>query len=264
MINPITGPTTPALNTNETYSVPILTTSGNNTNAPFGTSFNNWTVTPSSGVTISNPNSRSTTIRFNTAGTYTLTANFMLPGNVPYPATKTVTVASSSGVQSAIDFQIFNYTSSFLSGVWVALDGYVGGSYTNMFSYDPAGVASGGTIYGYPNYPGYTFTAAPGTTISNLQLQFAANVSSNARVTAYIGNGVQAWGNMSGGSISLNLPNATVPTVNGSRQLLTVYVDGPSMRRIINPDGTTTVINEEEAAAESKTESESQAGSESK
>lgn len=79
----ISGPDEPILNTNVTYSVP--------TTLPPEVSFTGWTVTPNSGHTITGgTNNRSLTIKFNAARDYTLIANFSLPGDVSYSATKTV------------------------------------------------------------------------------------------------------------------------------------------------------------------------------
>jgi hypothetical protein len=53
--------------------------------------FNNWTVTPNVGYTITGgTTSQNLTIKFAYSGTYTVSANFTLPGNVPYSATKVV------------------------------------------------------------------------------------------------------------------------------------------------------------------------------
>jgi hypothetical protein len=77
----ITGPDYPSLNTNVTYSVPA---------PPFGVTFNNWTVTPSTYVATGGLNNRNLTVRFTAAGTYTLSANFTLPNSTTYSATRTI------------------------------------------------------------------------------------------------------------------------------------------------------------------------------
>lgn len=82
LTKPITGPDSPALNTNVTYSVPA--------SLPTGVTFNGWTVTPSTHAITGGTNNRTLTVSFATGGTYTVAANFTLPGNVAYSATKTV------------------------------------------------------------------------------------------------------------------------------------------------------------------------------
>ncbi len=85
----ITGTATASLNTNLAYSVP-----DDDNMAENFTAFNGWTVNPDTGgATINNRNNPNTTIRFNAAGTYTLSANYTLSGNT-YSATKTVTAVA--------------------------------------------------------------------------------------------------------------------------------------------------------------------------
>ncbi len=78
----ITGPAAPSTLANVSYST---------TSNVSGATFNNWTVTPTSGVTISSPNSPNTTIRFTLSGNYNLKANYTLPGGTPYSGMKTIT-----------------------------------------------------------------------------------------------------------------------------------------------------------------------------
>lgn len=86
----ISGPDSPAPNTSVTYSIPTVA----NMSTDF--TFTGWTVAPlNSGHTITGgTNSRTLTIKFTTARTYTLTANFTLPGGGTHSATKTVTVTT--------------------------------------------------------------------------------------------------------------------------------------------------------------------------
>ena len=91
LTNPITGPDAPALNTSVTYSIPAT-----------GVVFTRWTVTPTTGVTISSPNSRSTTIRFTSNINYTLTANFTLPNGSACFSTKTINLAPPSNPPTPI------------------------------------------------------------------------------------------------------------------------------------------------------------------
>lgn len=80
----ISGPAMLSVNSQAAYSV--------QSPLPEGVTFNNWTISPS-GATISSPNSLNTTISsFPMAATYTLSANFTLPDNVPYSVTKSVYV----------------------------------------------------------------------------------------------------------------------------------------------------------------------------
>ncbi len=92
----ITGNMPTALNTFLPFSVQAV----NNLGADF-TAFNGWTVNPSSGVTISNPNSPNTTIKFTSSGNYTLTANFTLSDNTNHAVTKVLTLAVPTPVISA-------------------------------------------------------------------------------------------------------------------------------------------------------------------
>jgi hypothetical protein len=86
LTNPITSITDkPVLNTSVTYSVPA---------PPSGVTFTNWTVTPSTFVATGGTNNRNLTVRFTAAGTYTLSANFTLPNNTTYSATRTVNVVN--------------------------------------------------------------------------------------------------------------------------------------------------------------------------
>ena len=93
LMNPITGSNTPAAGVQVSYSVPTIS----NANAPSGTSFNGWTISPSSGYTVSSGTSGTNlAIKFNTSGQYTLSAKFTLPGNILYTATKTITVGGTT------------------------------------------------------------------------------------------------------------------------------------------------------------------------
>ena len=81
----ITGPDSPSLNTNVTYSVPVAQ----------NITFNRWEITGGGYTTTSGLNSRNLTIKFTSAATYTLKAIFNLPNNYgPYTATKTVKLSS--------------------------------------------------------------------------------------------------------------------------------------------------------------------------
>ncbi len=67
----ITGPDSPSLNTNVTYSVPVAQ----------NITFNRWEITGGGSTTTSGLNSRNLTIKFTAAATYTLKAIFNLPNN---------------------------------------------------------------------------------------------------------------------------------------------------------------------------------------
>ncbi len=76
----ITGPGKPALNTNVSYSLSD------------GVALSGWTLTPGTFTPNPLPNTRSIAVKFTSYGTYTLTADFSLPGSTNYFARKTVTL----------------------------------------------------------------------------------------------------------------------------------------------------------------------------
>lgn len=82
----ITGPDTPAFNTDEAYSVP----------ASLGANFTfvEWTVDPDLTASINDDDERTTTIRFSAGGTYTITAHFSLSNNASHSVSKTVNVVA--------------------------------------------------------------------------------------------------------------------------------------------------------------------------
>jgi hypothetical protein len=88
--NPISGSNAPAINTNVTYSVP--------NDLPTGVTFNGWTTSGVGCLVIGGTSGSTLTVRFSGYTTYTLTANFTLPGNVPYSVTKTIDLTSYAPV----------------------------------------------------------------------------------------------------------------------------------------------------------------------
>ncbi len=105
----ITGPDSPSLNTNVTYSVP---TAQNIT-------FNRWEITGGGYTTTSGLNSRNLTIKFTSAATYTLKAIFNLPNNYgPYTATKTVKLSSPPLPTPVIKVSNYGYEWSGDLEVW--------------------------------------------------------------------------------------------------------------------------------------------------
>jgi subtilisin family serine protease len=135
---------------------------------------------------------------------------------------------NQSTVQTAVDFEIMNYTASPLDYVSIGLTGNVGGSLTNMFYYSLPRIPARGSVNGYPNYPGNTFTATVGWMIRNLSLRVSATGSTDLRAAAYVytpGVGTHVIEDvMIGGSAMLALPDMTVPNVNGQRRRVTVYI----------------------------------------
>ena len=183
--------------------------------------------------------------------TATLRASYSYGGSTPVNVFKSILVnSSSSTIQTAIDFTVYNNSSQHLNDVNVGLTGNVGSTYTNMFNENLYTMYQGQSL-GYPNYVGNTFTAISGTTISNLYLNvsLSGTTSSNFRVTAAIDYGTQVSSIMNNGYTTLLLPNSTVPNANGQRRRVTIYIDNGIYRRIIRPDGSTYVVLEEDAVA---------------
>ena len=83
----ISGPELPYFDVQCSYNIP--------TTLPPGVTFNGWSISPSSGYTVSGGlNNRNLNITFSTPADYTVSANLILPDSTPFAVTKTVHVSS--------------------------------------------------------------------------------------------------------------------------------------------------------------------------
>lgn len=152
----IIGPNSVELNVNATYGVTILMDDA---------TFNGWTVTGGTYTTTSGLSSRNLTIKFTEYEDYTLTANFTLPGNVPYSVTQTVDLRLiiSGSVQAWQGRTATFNVSNDLSGAsyqWEVVENCtaIGSSTSTTFQVMPAyaGSQQGGSgTKGYPPDPNY-------------------------------------------------------------------------------------------------------------
>jgi hypothetical protein len=81
----ITGPDISALNNNAIFNIPATLRNG--------VTFIGWSISPNSNCEVSGGTTgRSFSVKFIATGTYTISASFTLPGNIPYSVTKTIAV----------------------------------------------------------------------------------------------------------------------------------------------------------------------------
>lgn len=130
---------------------------------------------------------------------------------------------------SGFDVTITNNTSYTIDDISVELYGTIGGNTVTLFSENMELVEGGGHMVGYPVYRGAELYASPGTTISNISLEFYASCSScldNLRIAVAIDNSTptnfESFYFGDGDFYIRSLPNSTVP--NASRRRLYIYI----------------------------------------
>lgn len=131
-----------------------------------------------------------------------------------------------------IDFIIRNESSYALSNIYVGLTGVINGVYTSLISCDPGSLNVNQAV-GFPTYRGEDILASPGTTISEIELEFYAETtdfSGNLRMAVHIdGPGTYDLVNFgSGNTVNFSIADTTVP--DASRKRLVIEITNPLNR----------------------------------
>lgn len=130
-----------------------------------------------------------------------------------------------------IDFTIKNNSSYFIDEIYLEMTGLVNGTSTTLISSD-CGSVSAGKFIGYPVYWGEDIYAAPGTAITDIQVEFYARatdcpgylrvgVEIDNQIPTFYSNFTFGWGD----TYYCSLANCTVP--NGSRRRLYINILDP-------------------------------------
>lgn len=130
-----------------------------------------------------------------------------------------------------IDFTINNNSSYFIDEIYLEMTGLVSGTSTTLISSD-CGSVSAGKFIGYPVYWGENIYAAPGTAITDIQVEFYARatdcpgylrvgVEIDNQIPTYYSNFTFGWGD----TYYCSPANSTVP--NGSRRRLYINILDP-------------------------------------
>lgn len=122
-----------------------------------------------------------------------------------------------------VDFTITNNSSYTVDEIYLEVTADVGGISTTLISADPGGLESG-EFLGYPVYRGESFSASPGTAVTNISVSFYARTldcSGDLRIGIEFDNHIPTyysyfafgWGD----TYQTALPNTTVPTASRRR-----------------------------------------------
>ena len=151
-----------------------------------------------------------------------------------YEALRKASDANQLIIQDAIpgfDFTITNHSSYIVDYIFIGLTGKVGGSDASLIYHDPGGVGIG-SVLGYPYYRGEDLRMAPGTAITDINLELYAYIwdySGPVRIGVAIDNPMPiSYPNYtfgSGNTFTIPLPNSTVP--NASRRRLHIDIRNP-------------------------------------